>query len=74
MLKDGRSGRVIGVNPITGSYQVMTSDSRSVQVKSEDIEKLEQAKDSDYQTSGPRKDSQLELSIKDTPFNLDQDK
>jgi hypothetical protein len=74
MLKDGRSGRVIGVNPITGSYQIMTSDSRSIQVKADDIEKTEKPKDADYQVSGPKSDAQLELSIKDTPFNLDQDK
>lgn len=52
----------------------MTSDNRMLRVKAADIEKLEKPKDSDYQISGVNKDDQSKLSIKDTPFNLDQDK
>lgn len=74
MLKNGKSGTVIGVDPIRGSYQVMTSDNRSVRVKADDIEKTEKPKDYSYQESGVNKDTQSELMIKDTPFDVDQDK
>jgi len=74
MLKNGKSGRVIGVDPIRGSYQVMTSDNKSVRVKADEIEKTDKPKDSKYQKSGINKDVQTELMIKDTPFNVDQDK
>lgn len=74
MLKNGKSGRIIGVDPIRGSYQVMTSNNRSVRVKADEIESLEKPKDSKYQQSGINKDAQTELMIKDTPFDLDQDK
>ena len=74
MLKNGKSGTVIGVDPIRGSYQVMTSDNRSVRVNSDEIEKIEKPRDHNYQESGVNKDAQSELMIKDTPFNLDQDK
>lgn len=74
MLQDGRSGRVIGVDPINGTYQVITADNRSVKVKAADIDKLEKPKDDQYQTSGPKSDNETELTIKDTPFNVDQDK
>ena len=73
-LQDGRSGRVIGVDPINGTYQVMTADNRSVKVKATDIDKLEKPKDNAYQESGPNRENQSELSIKDTPFGLNQDK
>ena len=52
----------------------MTTDNRSVRVKAADIEKLDKLKDAEYQASGVNPDNQRELSIKDTPFNLDQDK
>jgi hypothetical protein len=74
MLKNGKSGRIIGVDPIRGSYQVMTSNNRSVRVKADEIESLEKPKDSKYQQSGINKYAQTELMIKDTPFDLDQDK
>lgn len=74
MLKNGKSSTVIGVDPILGSYQVMTSDNRSVRVKADDIDKLEKPKDHKYQESGVNKDTQSELMIKDTPFDVDQDK
>lgn len=73
-LKDGRSGRVIGIDPINGEYQIMTTDNRAIKVKSSDIEKLEKPKDSEYQESGVSNDDSKKLAIKDTPFNLDQDK
>jgi hypothetical protein len=65
---------VIGVDPINGTYQVMTADNRSVKVKATDIDKLEKPKDNAYQESGPNRENQSELSIKDTPFGLNQDK
>ena len=52
----------------------MTSDNRSVRVKADDIEKTEKPKDYSYQESGVNKDAQSELMIKDTPFDVDQDK
>jgi hypothetical protein len=73
-LQDGKSGRVIGVDPINGTYQVMTADNRSVRVKATDIDKLEKPNDVAYQKSGPNRENEAELSIKDTPFDLNQDK
>lgn len=73
-LKDGRSGKVIGIDPVSGIYQVMTLDNRFAKVKAADIEKLEQPKDSNYQESGVSQEDNSKLSIKDTPFDVDQDK
>jgi len=52
----------------------MTSDNRSIRVKTSDIESLEKPKDNDYQISGINPDKTDQLSIKDTPFDLNQDK
>ena len=52
----------------------MTSDNKTIRVKATDIEKLEKSKDSDYQISGVDSENDTKLSIKDTPFDLDQDK
>jgi hypothetical protein len=74
VLADGRSGRIVGVDPITQSYQVMTSDHKSIRVKGSDISRIEKKKDTDYQESGVSKDNDKELAIKETPFDLDQEK
>jgi len=52
----------------------MTVDNRSIPVKGKDIEKLEKPKDSMYQDSGVNPENQSEINIKDTPFDLNQDK
>jgi hypothetical protein len=52
----------------------MTSDHKSVRIKSSDIESIQKAKDNDYQVSGVDPADQKNLSIKDTPFDSDQDK
>ena len=52
----------------------MTSDNRSIKVNGSDIERVEKGKDTEYQLSGPTGNKGDSLSIKDTPFNLDQDK
>ena len=72
MLNNGRIGKVIGVNPIDGSYQIMTADNKSLRVKAGDIEKAASQKDSKYQESGVDSDNSSMLAIKDTPFDLDK--
>jgi hypothetical protein len=74
ILNDGRAGKIVGVNPIDGSYQVMTADNKNLRLKADDIEKISPNKDSKYQMSGPDQENPSDLSIKDTPFDLDQDK
>ena len=72
MLNDGRSGKIVGVNPITGSYQVMTSDNRSLNLKADDIEKIAPNKDFKYQFSGVDPEDSTSLAIKGTPFDTDK--
>ena len=74
ILADGRAGKVIVVNPIDGSYQVITADNKSLKVKSTDIDKIAAKKDSNYQTAGVDRDNQSNLAIKDTPFDIEKDK
>ena len=74
VLNDNTSGTIIGIDAVSGTYLLMTSDNRSVRVKTSDIESLEKPKDNDYQISGINPDKTDELSIKDTPFDLNQDK
>jgi len=74
VLNDGRSGRIVGTDPINGVYQIMTADNKMLRVKGADIEKLEKPKDTDYQLSGVSQSDDKKLSIQDTPFDLDQDK
>ena len=52
----------------------MTSDHKSLRIKSSDIHGMQKAKDANYQTSGIASDDVNKLSIEDTPFNLDQEK
>ncbi len=72
VLKDGRSARVVGVDPVSGTYQIITADNRSLRVDTGEIEKAEIGKDSKYQESGPDKMSPRNLTIKDTPFDIDK--
>jgi hypothetical protein len=74
LLNDGRTGKIVGVNPIDGTYQVMTADNRSIRLKSKDIDKLSSTKGSGYQESGVDKEDPNVLAIKDTPFDLKNDK
>jgi hypothetical protein len=74
VLNDNTSGTIIGIDAVSGTYLLMTSDNRSIRVKTSDIESLEKPKDNDYQISGINPDKTDELSIKDTPFDLNQDK
>ncbi len=73
ILNDGRAGKVVGVNPIDGTYQIITADNRSLRVKAKDIEKIISAKDSKYQESGIDSQDPSLLSIKDTPFDINGD-
>jgi hypothetical protein len=72
LLNSGRLGKVVGVNPIDGTYQIMTSDNKSLRVKSGDIEKIAAQKSANYQESGVDLENSSELSIKDTPFDIDK--
>ena len=74
MLVDGRSAKVVGVNPIDGSYQVITADNKNLRLKSDDIDKIASNKDSKYQQAGIDLDDSTSLSIKDTPFDIEGDK
>jgi hypothetical protein len=74
MLADGRSAKVVGVNPIDGSYQVITADNKSLRLKADDIDRIASNKDSKYQESGVDREDSNKLSIKDTPFDIEQDK
>lgn len=59
---------------MNNSYQIMTVDNKSIPVKGKEIEKLEKPKDNMYQDSGVNPENQSEINIKDTPFDLNQDK
>ena len=74
VLNDNTSGTIIGIDGVSGTYLLITSDNRSIRVKTSDIESLEKPKDNEYQISGINPDKTDELSIKDTPFDLNQDK
>lgn len=74
LLNDGRSAKIVGVNPIDGTYQVMTADNRAIRLKSSDIDKQVSVKGSNYQKSGVDSQDPTSLAIKDTPFDLNSDK
>ena len=65
---------IIGIDPMGKTYQIMTDDNRSIAVKASDIDKAEKPKDDLYQQSGVNPEKQNELSIVDTPFDLDPEK
>lgn len=50
----------------------MTGDNKSLRVKAADIEKQVAQKGTNYQESGVDLENSSELSIKDTPFDLDK--
>ena len=74
VLKNGQSATILGVDPINNLYQLMTLDNKSISVKGTEIKKLEKPKHKDYQPSGVDPEDQTQLNIKDTPFDLDQEK
>ncbi len=63
---------MIGVDPVSGTYQVITANNQSLRLGSDEIDRAEKTMDSKYQESGPDKDNQSQLTIKDTPFNVDK--
>jgi hypothetical protein len=73
ILKNGKSGMIIGVDPMNNEFQIMLTDNKSTKVKGTEIEKLEKPKDSEYQESGVNPELQSEINIKNTPFDLDSD-
>jgi hypothetical protein len=52
----------------------MTTDHQTVKAKIDDIEGLDQAKEEKYEVSGIDPHNSKKLAIKETPFNLDQEK
>lgn len=71
ILKDGRSGKITSLDPISNRVQVITIDNKPITIKITDIEKLEKPKENLYQISGVNPEIPSEINIKDTPFDLD---
>ena len=72
ILKSGQSAKIIGNDPVNQTYQVIGSDNKVFTVKPDEVEKADQSKYTDYQTSGTDTDNQEELAIKKTEFTPNQ--
>lgn len=74
VLKNGTAGKILGIDPVNNEYQIMTIDNKNIKVNGTDIEKLEKPKDRDYQEAGVDPEDHTKLNIKNTPFDLENDK
>lgn len=48
VLDDGSSAKIVGVDPVSHSYYLVTAQNKSIQVSPDKIKKLDKQKSADY--------------------------